>query len=311
MRGILKILAVMILLVGLLYIIRPVPPLREKPQFQPPPTTAIARQVPTRATPTVSPIPPVYHGEDNRVEPQLLPGPLSVIVVTDKDTVQTGEIIDAGFYIRNDSARIQKIAHFPPIIDIVESPPGFIGVYSHIIGNSSGRKLLPGEVATCYLSWDQHNLVSGEQVPCGSYCFRVCQIYSDAREVLLDNTKIGLIHIVPAYDKMNKVVVLDKTVTDYGITVTLQQVWLNDREIRIMTMDNLYPVGNTARASYNLDGGWAKNAAESIVSGYSKYSTGQLWIIPEPVPAGTREILVVIEKIGDVCGPWIFTVSLE
>lgn len=65
-----------------------------------------------------------------------------------------------------------------------------------------------------------------------------------------------------------------------------------------------------AYAEYSLDGGPAKVASWSGLS-FGKDGLSLSWIMLDPVPNGTQELALLIEKLDDMEGPWEFQVSLE
>lgn len=65
-----------------------------------------------------------------------------------------------------------------------------------------------------------------------------------------------------------------------------------------------------AYAEYSLDGGPANVASWSGLS-FGKDGLSLSWIMLDPVPNGTQELALLIEKLDDMEGPWEFQVSLE
>ena len=65
-----------------------------------------------------------------------------------------------------------------------------------------------------------------------------------------------------------------------------------------------------AYAEYSLDGGPAKVADWSGL-GFREDRLSLSWIMLDPVPKGTKELIFILTKLGDWEGPWEFVVSLE
>lgn len=225
---------------------------------------------------------------------------------TDKDSYTTGEDVIIEVSLKNVNPYQVKIDPFPPTTEIEhrKHSPGDKPVRSFTPGTGI-RALGPGQVATYTLTWDQCD-ENGQQVDYGYYTFRI----------IMGSTEFGFgsVPILPREGVIERTIEVNESQTVNGVTVTLKRVALSFEEAIFYASSKLpegyLPSRDNAAAEYQLDDGPMKNAGTAgfyFFEDRIDYAWGQL----DPVVKSTKELNLVISRVGDWEGPWEFHVPLE
>ena len=250
----------------------------------------------------------------------------------DKDTYQPGEDITIDFSIENVGGSTIEIAPFPPEVRIRRQIADR-EIRSFPAGTET-RSLDPGEVAGVVVTWDQRDTL-GQQVPDGYYDLRIGPINMGERTETHDMLETVRLLIVPAEGVLGKTVEVNESQTVDGVTITLERLELTatgatfyafhappdykqfeqpvapgTEQPQGLEPAPLWMMELHAYAEYSLDGGPANVAGWSGL-GFREDGLSLSWIMLDPVPRGTRELTLLIAKLGDREGPWEFVVSLE
>jgi len=189
-------------------------------------------------------------------------------------------------------------------------------------------------VASFVVTWDQRDN-HGQQAAYGHYKLVVGYIRLGDRSMMRDLSESVQLLILPPEGVMEKTVEVNESQTVNGITITLERVELTALSASIYAFNvppdytlpqnpvepgSDLPQGTEpappwmmelhAHAEYSLDDGPVNNAGWSGI-GFREDGMRLSWIMLDPVPKGTKELTLIITKLGDQEGPWKFQVSLK
>ena len=238
-----------------------------------------------------------------------------------KDTYAIGEEVAISLSLKNVTQELFQLTPFPQQLEILRPTPYDEPVHTFPAGTES-RSLNPDEVTAYTLAWDQRD-DQGQQVPYGYYYLRPGEIrYGDGWMSISFGRYVNLL-ILPAEGVLKKTIEVNEFRTVDGITITLVRAELTVTELKIYAFnvppDYNLPQGSNlpppqfmihAEAEYRLNSGLAKKAGLSGIRFFDN-GTEHIWEMLDPVPKGTKELTLVITKLGNWEGPWEFHVLLE
>lgn len=231
-----------------------------------------------------------------------------------------GEEVTIEFSFKNITSELFELDPFPPQIEIMRPSPYDEPVRSFTSGTEV-KSLEPGEVASYIVTWDQLD-DQRKQVRYGRYYFKLGDIRHGGGWMSLGFHRYVWLLILPPEGVIEKEIQVNQSQTVNGITFTLEKVVLSDLEAMFWAFNtppnyNL-PQGPDlpppqfmihAEAEYSLDGGSAKKTEPSGIRFYDE-GVKHSWKHLDPLPKGTREIRIVITRLGDWEGPWEFQVPI-
>ncbi len=305
-RAVIPIVLVVVLAVGVLW------GTGILPQFggvmAPPPAPAPAPTVPA---PTVPPpvitIPPPAPSPAPAPVPAPAPTPLEVSAVQTKTTYLLGEEVEIKLSFRNRSTEPVAINPFPPVLEITQAKTK--ALVRSVPPGTGAIALNPKETASYTATWDEKDN-SGKQVAPGWYYFSVKGIWGNINKVLIQYPQ----------GAMEKTIVLDRSRTVGGLTVTLKQAMLTGMNAKF-TAFVIPPAYNPAKppltlealGNYVVDGVTKEAGLASVAPSDSGLTL--TWGYEEapldPVPSDAKELTFRVIKLGDWQGPWEFKVQLQ
>jgi hypothetical protein len=225
---------------------------------------------------------------------------------TEKGYYIVGEPIAIEITLESTSPETVQIDSFPPIIEIRyrKQSPEDEPVRSFPAGTGS-RSLAPGEVITYILTWDQRD-DDGQQVDYGYYTL----------ELRMGITRFGFgrILILPEEGVIERTIEVNESVTANGITVILKRVEMSSEETVFYATCNIPDASlhsrHHAEADFRLDDGALKTAGSAGFY-FNENGVDLPWKQVDPVAIGTKELTLIINKIGDIEGLWEFHIPLE
>jgi hypothetical protein len=244
--------------------------------------------------------------------------PFTASLNTAKTSYLPGEEIKYGEAIVNKSSGTMTIDPFPPAWQIKSVDQNKITI-SEPAGTGT-QDILPTPFYHSMGSWDQKDS-NGNQVPSGRYeiSFNYVLIEQNTSKKYTADLKYEF-QIAAPDSAMNKLLIMNQTVTEEGIAVTLERIELNavEAKVYLFTVPPGYslPEGRPPEQSEVL----AKSIVEYSVDGSptkrAKYFEGEfnqsgarlIWSL-DPVPLDAKEIVITITKLGDQEGKWEYEVS--
>jgi len=223
------------------------------------------------------------------------------------------------FAFQNVTAEPFQIDPFPPLIQISHQDE----VWRSFPPGEAVKTLEPDEVVTYTLTWDQSD-EQGQQVPYGNYYIKLGYIKLGDRTMSLSLSGTRQFLILPAQGVIEKTIEMNESRTVDRITITLKRVELTTAGMKVYAFNTPpdYYLSERpqppppefmklhAEAEYSLDGGsWQKAGPSGI--GFLEDGMKHSWKHLAPVLKGTKEITLVITKLGDWEGPWEFKIPLE
>lgn len=233
-----------------------------------------------------------------------------------------GEQIMFGIGITNLSSGTITIDPFPPASQI--KPLGQDeAVYSYAAGTRTDDISADHPFIPTKDHWDQKDN-NGEKVAPGwyeiSYEYVIIEQNTSRKYTVHPAARFQIVHPDSA---MNKDLDVNQSVTEEGITVTLERIELNavNGTVYIFTTPPGYIVpqaGSLEEASsfiihsvaeYSVDGGIIKQARPRAK--FTKSGITLIWDDLDPVPNDAKELTFVITEFGGQEGPWEFKIPLD
>ena len=242
---------------------------------------------------------------------------------TDKAVYQPGETVRMNVVLTNNTGAPVTFEQFPPVLSLMQEDSRQAA--QTFPAGTSPLTLAPGDTAPFSLVWDQ-KVASGSAAPTGGYYVELEDIDSQGTTLKLVFSKPAHFDILPAVLEAAGTALRTITVNQVsavgGITVTVERVVLFDGAFSVHAFITPPPDyvqgtapprplgGYAATADFYIDRGWVQKAGTSTVT-YLLTGMRHTWYVPQPIPAGTTELMLVITRIGETAGEWRFTIPLQ
>ncbi len=133
---------------------------------------------------------------------------------------------------------------------------------------------------------------------------------------------------MPGEGAMEKTIEVNESQTVNGVTMTLERVELSTSGMKVYVfttppgyseLERPTPEGPPlppppmmmhVTAEYSVDGGALKQAGSSAIR-FLENGIEHIWDWLDPVPKNATELTFRITKLGDMEGPWEFSIPLE
>ncbi len=249
-------------------------------------------------------------------------------VTPSKESYSPGEEVVLDFAFTNVDSVPVTIEPFPPRVDIGLRP--LDGIVRSFGAGSDDATLLPGETLIHRVTWDQRD-DTGEQVSPGRW-YHISVGGFGTADWTVGYGWTAAVLIEWPQGAMEKTVYVDAECVVDGVGVALRRVEMERDGVSVIALTRLpehygaSPPPSVpgaipappppeyfapARAQYTVDdvvfdAGYAGFRGDSVAD--------RLWLIwygLDPVPADAVELTFSITALGDVDGPWEFTIPLD